>query len=190
METRNAEQIRLRAERDQLKSTDPEGLADAWAMIEGLWRGTIARAKKLPEPGVRERVNGEWSFIQTQRHLVLVTDCWLRRMVKGLEHPYHPWGLAGSWLTSPRRWGLDPDADPSLDGVLKLRRGRMSEVREVIAGATANELERICIPPKSPGHPREDATVLQCLHVILKEEWQHHRYAVRDLHVMEQRTRG
>jgi hypothetical protein len=111
-------------------------------------------------------------------------------MVKGLEHPYHPWGLAGSWLTSPRRWGLDPDADPSLDGVLKLRRGRMSEVREVIAGATANELERICIPPKSPGHPREDATVLQCLHVILKEEWQHHRYAVRDLHVMEQRTRG
>ncbi len=190
VESRNAERIRLRAERDKLKAIDPEGLADAWAMIEGLWRGTVARAGKLPEPDVRERVNGEWSFVQTQRHLVLATDCWLRRMVKGMEHPYHPWGLGGSWLTSPRRWGLNPDADPSFDQVLKLRRRRMSEVREVVACATAKELERICIPPESPGHPRQDHTVLQCLHVILKEEWQHHRYAVRDLHVLEQRPRG
>jgi hypothetical protein len=29
--------------------------------------------------------------------------------------------------------------------------------------------------------------VLQCLHVVLKEEWQHHRYAVRDLEVLEKR---
>ncbi len=41
--------------------------------------------------------------------------------------------------------------------------------------------------PASPGHPRKDHTVLQCLHVVLKEEWQHHRYAVRDLAVLEMR---
>jgi hypothetical protein len=46
---------------------------------------------------------------------------------------------------------------------------------------------RTCVPPDSPGHPRKDHTVLQCLHVVLKEEWQHHRYAVRDLGVLEQR---
>ncbi len=30
----------------------------------------------------------------------------------------------------------------------------------------------------SPAHPE---TTLSCLRVILKEEWEHHRYAVRDL---------
>ena len=189
MESRNAERARLRAERDKLKATDPEGLAEAWAMIEGLWSGTVARARKLPEPVLHEQVNGEWSFVQTHRHLVLATDCWLRRMVKGIARPYHPWGLGGAWLTSPRRWGLDPDADPSLDQVLDLRRERMDEVADVIAGATAQELERNCVPPGSPGHPRKAHTVLHCLHVVLNEEWQHHRYAVRDLTVLEKQPR-
>jgi hypothetical protein len=189
VESRNAERVRLRAERDKLKAADPRGVADAWAMIEDLWSGTVARARKLPEPLLHEQVNGEWSFVQTQRHLVLATDCWLRRMVKGIARPYHPWGLGGSWLASPRRWGIDPDAGPSLDQVLVVRRERMDEVGEVIAGMTAEKLERNCIPPESPGHPRKDHTVLQCLHVILKEEWQHHRYAVRDLEVLEKRPR-
>jgi hypothetical protein len=189
VESRDAERVRLRAERDKLRATDPAGLADTWAMIEDLWSGTVARARKLPEPVLHERVNDEWSFVQTQRHLVLATDCWLRRMVKGIARPYHPWGLGGSWLTSPRRWGIDPDADPSVDQVLDVRGDRMDEVRQVIADATAEELERICVPPASPGHPRRDHTVLKCLHVILKEEWQHHRYAVRDLAVLEKRPR-
>jgi hypothetical protein len=178
VESRNAERVRLKAERDTLRAT-------AWALIEELWTGTIARARELPEPALHEQVGGEWSFVQTHRHLVLVTDCWLRRMVKGIAHPYHPWALGGSWLTSPRRWGIDPDADPSFDQVLDVRRERMDEVREVIAGANAKKLERNCVPPDTPGHPRKDHTVLECLHVILKEEWQHHRYAVRDLGMLE-----
>ena len=63
----------------------------------------------------------------------------------------------------------------------------MNEVHDVIAGVKAEELERNCVPHGSPGHPRKDHTVLQCLHVVLKEEWQHHRYAVRDLTVLETR---
>jgi hypothetical protein len=187
VESRSAVRAKLRAERDKLRSTDLDGLAGAWAMIENHWTGTVARARELPEPVLHENVEGEWSFVQTQRHLVLVTDCWLRRMVKGIAHPYHPWGIGGSWLTSPRRWGLDPDADPSLDEVLDLRRERMDEVHEVIIRAKANDLQRNCVPPDSPGHPRTDHTVLECLHVILKEEWQHHRYAVRDLEALEKR---
>jgi uncharacterized protein (DUF1330 family) len=34
---------KLRAERDKLRATDPEGLPDAWAMIEDLWSRTVAR---------------------------------------------------------------------------------------------------------------------------------------------------
>jgi hypothetical protein len=65
----------------------------------------------------------------------------------------------------------------------------MNQVRDVIAGVTAEELERNCVPPGSPGHPRKDHTVLQCLQVILKEEWRHHRCAVRDLALLEKRPR-
>jgi hypothetical protein len=156
-------------------------------MIEEIWTGTVARARALREPLLHEQIEGEWSFVQTPRHLVLATDCWLRRMVKGIAHPYHPWALGASWLTSPRRWGIDPDADPSLDQVLDLRRERMDEVREVIAGVKAEQLQQPCVPPDSPGHPRKVHSVLECLHVILREAWQHHRYAVRDFEVLEKR---
>jgi hypothetical protein len=66
-------------------------------------------------------------------------------------------------------------AGPPLGQVLDLRRERMDEVHEVIAGAKADELERNCVPPESPGQLRKDHTVLRCVPVILKEEWQHHR---------------
>ena len=38
------------AERDKLRATDPEGLADAWAMVEDIWSWTVAREQHLPEP--------------------------------------------------------------------------------------------------------------------------------------------
>ena len=182
-----AELERRSPERAKLRAADPDGLADAWAMIEGLWQSTNARAGKLPEPVLHERVDDEWSFVETHRHLVLATDCWLRRMVKGMDYPYHPWGLAGSWLTDPASWGLDPQASPSFHDVLHLRRERMDEVRQTIGALTADELERVCTPPASPGHPNRDHTVRACLHVILNEEWEHNGYARRDLDIIEGR---
>jgi hypothetical protein len=180
-----AELERRFPERAKLRATDPDGLADAWVMLQDIWTATVTRARELPEQSLHERVDDEWSFVETQRHLVMATDCWLRRMVKGIDRPYHPWGLAGSWLSDPASWGLEPDADPSLDEVLAVRRERMEEVQQAIAGATPEELARVCIPPEAPGHPTRPHTVLECLHVILAEEWEHHRYAVRDLESIE-----
>jgi hypothetical protein len=108
-------------------------------------------------------------------------------MIKGIERPYHPWGLAGSWLTDPAGWGLDPSANPSVDDVLEVRRERMDEVKQAIAAATPEELERVCVAPASPGHPNSPHSVLACLHVILNEEWEHNRYARRDLESLEAR---
>ena len=34
---------------------------------------------------------------------------------------------------------------------------------------------------QNPWNPEYAETTLSCLHVILEEEWEHHRYAVRDL---------
>jgi len=39
--------------------------------------------------------------------------------------------------------------------------------------------------PQSLADPNREHTVLACLHVIINEEWEHHRYAVRDLDVLE-----
>ena len=180
-----AERSRLFPELTQLQAADPKDLAEAWAMIEAQWQATISRARALSEAILHERVDDEWSFVETLRHLVLATDCWLRRMVKGIDWPYHPWGLAGSWLSDPEAWGLQAGADPSLDEILDVRRARMDEVEHTIAALTLEELERVCVPPDSPGHPDRERSVLECLHVILNEEWEHHRYAVRDLTVLE-----
>src|SRR6476661_3861085 len=79
-----------RAER---RATDPEGLATAWARLEGAWGLTLARVDDMPSGTVDVSVAGEWSFAQTLRHLVLATDTWLGRAVLELEDPYHPLGL-------------------------------------------------------------------------------------------------
>lgn len=179
-----AELERRDPERRKLRAAHPEGLADAWAMIEERWRVTVTQARELPAQVVHERVDDEWSLVETLRHLVMATDCWVRRMVKGMEHPYHPWGLAGSWLDDPAGWGIDPAASPSLDDVLQVRRQRMEEVRRTIGSLSAEELERVCVPPDAPGHPTEEHTVRKCLHVVLDEEWEHHGYATRDLEIL------
>jgi hypothetical protein len=181
-----AELERLHPERAKLRAADPAAFADAWAMIEQTWASTNDRARSLPASVVAERVEGEWSFVETHRHLILATELWLRRMVKGMTTPYHPWGLVGSWLTDPASWGLDIDAEPSLDEVLAVRRERMDEVKQTIAALTPVELERVCVPPATPGHPNSPHSVLACLHVIVNEEYEHHRYAERDLAILTQ----
>src|SRR4051794_28428460 len=128
-----AELERLFPERAKLRATEPDGLAEAWTMIEQTWEATLARARHLPQASLFDRVDDEWSFVETLRHLVMATDSWLRRMIKGIEAPYHPWGLAGSWLTDPASWGVDPAANPSFDEVVAVRRERMSEVKQTIA---------------------------------------------------------
>jgi uncharacterized damage-inducible protein DinB len=184
-----AELERRSPARAKLRAADPEGFADAWAMIEDIWQTTVAVARELPEPLLFVRVDDEWSFVETLRHLVSATDCWLRRMVKGMETPYHPWGLGGSWLRDPASWGIDPTASPSLNDVLDVRRERMDEVRHVISTVTQEDLERVCVPPDAPGHPTQEHTVRECLQVILNEEWEHNGYASRDLNVLEARQR-
>jgi hypothetical protein len=128
-------------------------------------------------------VDGEWSFLETVRHLIFATDCWYYRMIRGSAHPYHPWGVTASFLDAAAL-GLDDTAKPGLDEILAVRTDRMNAVRATIQGLDARELERICEPPATPGHPAEAHSVLQCLHIILDEEWEHGRYANRDLEVL------
>jgi hypothetical protein len=180
-----AELNRRTPERAKLTARDPAGLAEGWVIIEDVWAKTLESAQRLPNAMLYERVDDEWSFVETLRHLIMATDTWLGRMVKGEAMPWHPWGLAGPWLKDPAAIGLDYSAQPSLDEVMIVRRGRMETVKQTIAGATADQLLRICVPPDTTNHPNQPHTVLQCLHVILEEEWEHNRYANRDLAALQ-----
>ena len=169
-----------RAERH---AADPEGLRAAWAALERTWAATLDRVAAMPSGTVDVSVAGEWSFAQTLRHLVLATDTWLGRAILGIEQPYHPIGQpnAGS-----ERHGLDMSifagAAPSYAEVLEVRAGRVAMVRDFLAGVTAEELRATRTNPWVPDHHE---TTLSCLHTILDEEWEHHRYATRDLDAID-----
>src|SRR5688572_25302523 len=76
-----AEMERRHPERAQLTATDPDGVRAAWSMVEEMWAATVERARGFPEAMLRQRVDEEWSFIETLRHLIFVTDGWVLRTV-------------------------------------------------------------------------------------------------------------
>ena len=174
----------------KLRATDVAGLRDGWSTLEGLWAGTTERASRLPEHLQAQRVDGEWSFVETVRHLVFATDCWLFRAVLLARHPYHPWGIPWSGVQPEwaRQLGVDLAATPALAEVLPVRLARQEAVRATLSSLTDPELPEVRTPPAEPGHPNGERSVLQCLHVLLNEEWEHHRYAVRDLDLLEEQT--
>jgi len=51
-------------------------------------------------------------------------------------------------------------------------------VRDFLATVTPDAL---AAERRNPHDPERPETVLSCLQVILEEEWEHHRFAVRDL---------
>jgi hypothetical protein len=169
-----------RAER---RSPDPEGLRAAWATLQRTWDATVARVAAMPEGTVDISVAGEWSFAQTLRHLVLATDTWLRKAILELEQPFHPIGQANAGFAAD---GHDTSVfsaeTPSYAQVLEARADRVGMVSDFLAAVTA---ERLSETRKNPHAPQHEETVRSCLHVILDEEWEHHRFALRDLAVIE-----
>ena len=169
--------------RELRRAGDPEGLRAAWAALESTWAATLDRAAALPASAVDVSVDGEWSFAQTLRHLVLATDAWLGRAVLEVEQPFHPLGQAGPQAAED---GLDVSlfvtGTPSYGEVLEARAGRVAMVRDFLTGVTPAELAAVRRHPWSPQYPE---TTLSCVHVILEEEWEHHRFAVRDLSAIE-----
>jgi hypothetical protein len=185
-----AELDRRHPERVKLRATGVEDLRDAWSMLESLWAGTTERAGRLSHERQFERVDGEWSFVETLRHLVMATDSWLCRAIQLARHPYHPWGLPWGLPGSvDPKWveeiGLDTSATPDLAEVLPVRLEHQQAVRTALEQLTDRELGEVRKAPEEPGHPDGEHSVLQCLHVLLNEEWEHHRYAVRDLDKLE-----
>jgi hypothetical protein len=172
--------------RELRTASDPKGLSAAWAALVEAWAAALDRAAGLAEDAVDISVDGEWSFAQTLRHLVLATDMWLGKGILELDQPFHPLGLSGPNMAD-EGWDMSvfTTQTPTYAEVLEARADRAAKVRAFIAGATAADLAAVRRNPHDPDHQE---TVLTCLHVILGEEWDHLRYAVRDLDAIESAT--
>jgi hypothetical protein len=186
-----AEMDRIDPERPLMRPTDAAGFRRAWPVIEQRWAETVERARLLPPELLDERVDGEWSFIETLRHLVFATDAWVLRALLGDPAPYDPRGLPHSEMDDPS--GVvphQPDARPSLDDMLTVRADRMGTVAEVIAGLSDERLDEMTAPVLEPGYPESVSyPVRRCLGAIVNEEWEHRRFAERDLAILAARAR-
>jgi hypothetical protein len=181
LDRRHPERVQLREKRTA------DDYRAMWDTIERLWAETVARAGRLPEPVLHQQVDGEWSFVETLRHLVFATDKWAGYMILDKPVPYHPLGLPQPELTpaDAAALGIDLDARPPLAEVLEVRGTRMRMVRGIVDGLTDDDLERVCPRLPAPGYPEEARSAGLCIGVVMREECEHRRYAVRDLAALE-----
>lgn len=109
----------------------------------------------------------------------MATDTWLGRAILEIEQPYHPAGQP-NFEYEPDGYDMSvfSTAAPAHAEVLEVRAVRVVMVRDFLAAVTQADLATVRKNPWGPEHPE---TTLSCLHTILDEEWEHHRYAVRDL---------
>lgn len=181
----DAELNRRMPERAKMRPDDVDGFREAWSILERLWEGTVARARTFPPEALHRSVDDEWSFVQTLRHLNFASAAWVGGLILRDPSPWHPldlpWDEAPGWDGVP--W--DREARPSLDEVLVVRRERQAMVREVLESFTDERLVDE-VTGTEPGWPEvEDLPIGDGLRVVLSEEWEHRRYAERDLTALE-----
>jgi hypothetical protein len=132
-------------------------------------------------------VNGEWSAVQTLRHLVFVHDSWFRRCVLGSTDLFTPMGLGPDYVPDRERQGLDLSAAPSLDEVAAVRAEQAVELEDWLKTVTPTQLAAMAPVPDGEGWPpyARGRSTGRCLRTVLNEEWAHHSFCVRDLDLME-----
>lgn len=165
-----------------LRSDEPADLRQAWRQLRDGWAATAERVRSMPENSEHRGVDGEWSMVETLRHLVFVHDSWFRRCVLGRTEPFTAMGLGPRYVMERER-DLDPSARPSLDEVLAVRDRQARGIEEWLAEVTPEQLARTAPVPDDDRWPpyAKGRTVRQCLGTVLGEEWAHHGFCVRDL---------
>jgi hypothetical protein len=166
-----------------IRSDQPDDLREAWRHLRNDWATTTERVRSMPENSEHHGVDGEWSMVETLRHLVFVHDSWFRRCVLGLTEPFTPIGLGPPSVMAQEENELEPSTRRSLDEVLAVRGRQASEVEAWLAAVTPDQLAQTAPVPDDDRWPpyAKGRTVRQCVGTVLNEEWAHHRFCERDL---------
>jgi hypothetical protein len=137
-----------------IRSDEPADLRRAWRQLRDDWATTAERVRSMPEGSEHHGVDGEWSMVETLRHLVFVHDSWFRRCVLGLSEPFTPMGLASPFVPNQEEQGLDRSARPSLDEVLVVRERQASQIEAWLAQVSPEQLAQSAPVPMATGGPR------------------------------------
>jgi len=186
-----AELDRRHPARRLIRSDDLTDLRRGWRQLRTDWSATVARMRR--SPGIEhESVNDEWSAVQTLRHLVFVHDSWFRRCCLGSADVFTPMGLGIESVPDREAQGLDPSADPTLDEVLAIRDEQAAELERWLDSVTLEQLHAPAPIPSNDMWPpyARGRSVRRCLGTVLGEEFEHHRFCVRDLDLIEGSAAG
>jgi hypothetical protein len=163
--------------RSMLRPSTPDAMQASWSALQSEWDATLALARTLPEVALDESVDGEWSFVQTLRHLVFAMDKWFTGPVLG--EPFDPMGLPNSGSVDFPWPDLDPGASPTLAEVLAVRAARVARFAEFLTTTATSDLARPIDVLENGANPLEE-----CLDTVFEEEFWHNRYARRDLELL------
>jgi hypothetical protein len=157
-----------------LRPTDVAGVRASYAALVAAWDALVERAVEQGDATMHRQVEGEWSVVQTLRHLVFATDKWFTVPVLG--GGFAPVGMPNSGSVGGDWPGLDPSSTPSTDEVLAVRRARVSALSSHLDTLTDEALDATVVVLENGPH-----TVRDCLLTVIEEEFWHLRYADRDL---------
>jgi uncharacterized damage-inducible protein DinB len=169
-------------DRTKMRPTDADGFREAWDTLKRLWDETMHRAQAMDPELLHQRVDDEWSFIETLRHLNFATDAWVARAVLGDPSPWDPLDLPHDEMLETPAVPNDRNARPSLDEIRSVRAERQALVTQVLQDLTDEALAGRTTPVMEPGYPESQSfPVRRCLGAIINEEWEHRMYVERDL---------
>ena len=99
------------------------------------------------------------------------------------EEPFHPLGQPrAGWEDDGVDLAFFASTPPPYEEMPAVRSERLAQVREFLASVDDAGLDEERRHPWSPEYPE---TVRSCFRVILEEEWEHLRYALRDLDALD-----
>ncbi len=166
--------------RGMLRPDSIGGLLDALDVLDAAWAAAVERARGLTDAQLHESVAGEWSFVETQRHLVFGVDKWFSGPLIG-QSTFNAIGLPNTGSRDFGWTGLDLDAMPTFEEVLAVRAEQSAQLRAFVDGLSTDEFTRDV-------EVLENGTValIECLYTVFEESFEHHRYALRDLDAVSQ----
>jgi hypothetical protein len=170
-----------------IRSDEPADLREAWRQLRQAWATTTERARSMPEGSEHHGVDGEWSMVETMRHLVFVHDSWFRRCCLGSTEPFTPMGMGPTVEPYREAHGIDLSLDPSLDEIVSVRAAQAAELQAWLDQVTAAQLAAPAPVPDDDVWPpyARGRSVRQCLGTVLNETFEHHGFCVRDLDLIE-----
>lgn len=160
--------------RSLIRSDHVAGQRDAWERLEQAWWTTIAQAEAFDEAARHEQVDGEFSFVETLRHVVFAIDKWFTAPVLG--EAFAPIGLPNRGSLDFPWPGLEYALAPTFGDAVAAFDDRTARVRGFLAAATDGDLDPTVEVLENGPH-----AVRACLQVVFEEAFWHARYAQRDL---------